>query len=129
MARVEQRIATARRLAGKRSRPRGTRQGLCESLRPLAGHAGRQAPAHVAGRVGRTDGCPLDNLDRVERLGWIETTDTWLTIRQLRNQMVHEYIEDTLILACALQSGHEFVASLSRAAAAMLRQLDGRGWL
>jgi uncharacterized protein YutE (UPF0331/DUF86 family) len=30
-------------------------------------------------------------------------------MRKLRNQMVHEYIEDPEILANALQSGHGFV--------------------
>jgi hypothetical protein len=29
-------------------------------------------------------------------------------MRQLRNQMVHEYIEDLAVLASALRSGHAF---------------------
>lgn len=90
--------------------------------------ADKLLPALLAA-LGEPMGAQLDNLDRAERLGWIESTDAWLTLRQLRNQMVHEYIEDLTMLASALQSGHEFVASLSRTAEAMLRQLDGQGWL
>lgn len=70
----------------------------------------------------------LDNLDRAEQLALIESADQWLEMRQLRNQMVHEYIEDTLVLASALQSGHEFVATLLRTAEAMICQLEKRGW-
>ncbi len=52
--------------------------------------------------VGETPGAMIDNLDRAERLGLLASTDTWLTLRQLRNQMIHDYIEDPLILASAL---------------------------
>ena len=34
-------------------------------------------------------------------------------MRRLRNQMVHEYIEDLAVLASALRGGHEFVPSLA----------------
>ncbi|MDP2176992.1 hypothetical protein [Methylicorpusculum sp.] len=36
----------------------------------------------------------------------IKSADEWLTMRNLRNQMVHEYVEDPVILNNALQSGH-----------------------
>ena len=51
-------------------------------------------------------GAAIDNLDRAERLGWIESVEAWLEIRKLRNQMVHEYIEDLALLSSALQTGH-----------------------
>lgn len=54
-------------------------------------------------------GAVLDNLDRAEKLGLVPSAEDWMTMRNLRNQMVHEYIEDPLILANALQSGHNFV--------------------
>ncbi len=57
-------------------------------------------------------GAAIDNLDRAERLGWIESAETWLEIRKLRNQMVHEYIEDLTILTSALQTGHQHVSTL-----------------
>lgn len=33
-------------------------------------------------------------------------------MRRLRNQMIHDYIEDVQILASALQAGHDFVPTL-----------------
>lgn len=54
----------------------------------------------------------IDNLDRAEKLGWLESTDDWLEMRKLRNQMVHEYIEDLVISSNALKVGHEFVVTL-----------------
>ena len=37
-------------------------------------------------------------------------------MRRLRNQMVHEYIEDMVVLSSALNSGHSFVLALVTAA-------------
>ncbi|MBD9356622.1 hypothetical protein [Methylomonas albis] len=69
---------------------------------------------------GEQVGAAIDNLDRAERLDWIASTDDWLTMRRLRNQMVHEYIEDLTVLANALNSGHRFVPSLLSAAGQLL---------
>lgn len=62
--------------------------------------------------LGEKAGAVIDDLDRAERLGLVPSADDWFTIRKLRNQMVHEYIEDPAILASALQTGHEFVPIL-----------------
>jgi uncharacterized protein YutE (UPF0331/DUF86 family) len=70
----------------------------------------------------------LDNLDRAERLGLIDSVDMWMGMRQLRNQMVHEYIEDRAILANALQAGHSFVPILTATAEAMMTEICKRGW-
>ena len=65
----------------------------------------------------------LHNLDKAEKFAWIDSADEWLSIRMLRNQMVHDYIEDTLILHNALQTGHRFTATLITTAAKMLRAI------
>lgn len=57
-------------------------------------------------------GAAVENLDRAEKLGWLESVDAWLEMRKLRNQMVHEYIEDLVILSSALRAGHAFVPEL-----------------
>jgi hypothetical protein len=57
-------------------------------------------------------GAAIDNLDRAEKLGLIDSVDDWLAMRRLRNQMVHEYIEDLAVLASALRSGHNYVPTL-----------------
>ena len=58
----------------------------------------------------------IDNLNRAARLGWIEEPTAWLAARRLRNQMVHEYVEDSAILADALNGAHEAVPMLLVAA-------------
>lgn len=75
---------------------------------------------------GERVGAAIDNLDRAERLGWIASTDDWLTMRRLRNQMVHEYIEDYTVLANALNSGHHFVPALLSAAKHLLLSAQHR---
>lgn len=79
--------------------------------------------------VGEPVGVMLDNLDRAERLNLMSSADRWFAMRKLRNQMVHEYIEDPEILASALQSGHEFVPVLLRTAAALRSVLQNRDWI
>lgn len=78
--------------------------------------------------LGERIGPAIDNLDRAEKLGVIPSSDDWLAMRKLRNQMVHEYIEDPATLADALQGGHEFVPTLSAAAANTLADMRARGW-
>ena len=68
----------------------------------------------------------IDNLDRAERLGWLESTDEWLEMRKLRNQMVHGYIEDLIILSNALKVGHEFVPTLVDTADRFVKQAQRR---
>ena len=79
--------------------------------------------------LGEPLGAVIDNLDRAERLGWLVSADEWLNARQLRNQMIHEYIEDPAILASALQAGHERVPMLVTASAALVAEIEKRGWL
>lgn len=79
--------------------------------------------------LGEPIGAMIDNLDRAERFGWVSSTEAWLSARQLRNQMVHEYIEDLTVLASALQAGHENVPMLIDASQALCGEIDKRGLL
>ena len=63
----------------------------------------------------------VENLDRAERLGLLDDAQAWIDMRRLRNQMVHEYVEDPAVLASALEAGHAFVVQLSE----MARRLTG----
>lgn len=78
--------------------------------------------------LGEKPGAQLDNLDRAERLGFIDSAETRLAMRQLCNQMVHEYIEDPAVLASALRAGHDFVPQLIGAAETMAGEVLKRGW-
>lgn len=71
-------------------------------------------------------GVAIENLDRAEKLGWLDSADVWLEIRKLRNQMVHEYIEDLTILSSALKAGHQFVPALVTAANRLVQQARQR---
>lgn len=79
--------------------------------------------------LGESPGVVIDNLDRAERLGWLRSTDEWLTARHLRNRMVHEYVDDPELLSSALQAGHELVPLLIETADAMLGEVRRRGLL
>ncbi|PUE09154.1 hypothetical protein B9Z51_09570 [Limnohabitans sp. T6-5] len=74
--------------------------------------------------MAETTGAAIENLDRAEKLGWIDSADTWLEMRKLRNQMVHEYIEDINILISALKAGHTLVPVLIDAAKRLTDQIN-----
>ena len=48
-------------------------------------------------------GSQIEVLNRAERLGVIENTERWLEARQLRNRLVHEYMEDSAAFATDIQ--------------------------
>jgi hypothetical protein len=49
-------------------------------------------------------GTAIENLNRAEKLGLIASVAAWLGARQLRNLLVHDYIDDlTVLLLEALQ--------------------------
>ena len=78
--------------------------------------------------MGEKASAAVDNLDRAERLALIDSADDWMTMRKLRNQMIHEYVEDPVILISALQSGHAFVPVLIATASKMIAEIERRGW-
>ncbi|NMG29020.1 hypothetical protein [Aromatoleum evansii] len=78
--------------------------------------------------LGETAGAAIDNLDRAERLGLLDSAEDWMVMRKLRNQMVHEYVEDPTILCGALQAGHAFVPALIGVADRFVAEAGRRGW-
>ncbi|MCB1936647.1 MAG: hypothetical protein KDF59_11960 [Nitrosomonas sp.] len=83
-------------------------------------------PAYLS-VVGEHVGTALDNLNRAEKLGWVESVEIWMALRGLRNQMVHEYMEDLDQLAEALNKGHEYVPMLVKDATSILVDMETRG--
>lgn len=125
----------AERFTERRARSLEDDADLAERVEAFVGRFGRLQDTLadkllpvLLSALGERLGAQLDNLDRAERLGFIASSETWLAMRQLRNQMVHEYIEDPAILADALQSGHEFVPQLVGAVTAMTNEIEQRGW-
>ena len=76
--------------------------------------------------LGERPSAAIDNLDRAERLGFVKSTESWMAMRALRNQMVHEYVEDPVLLHGALQAGHAFVSELLAAGDAMTVEVEKR---
>ena len=71
-------------------------------------------------------GAAIDNLNRGERLGWLASVEAWRVIRALRNQMVHEYVEDRRVLESALVAARDAVPMLSAVALRMCDEVDRR---
>lgn len=57
--------------------------------------------------LGEPDRALLINLEKAEKYGWLASSEQWVALRQLRNQMIHEYIEDAQILFDALIIAHD----------------------
>lgn len=76
--------------------------------------------------LGEDLGPAVDNLDKAERFGWIQSTDEWFTHRKLRNQMIHDYIDDPRILADALDAGRLWVEPMVEVAAKLIEEIDVR---
>lgn len=79
--------------------------------------------------VGEATGPAIDNLNRAEKFGLLASAELWVTLRDLRNEMIHEYMEDLDRLADALNKGHEHVATLSEDASRILADLESRSWI
>lgn len=76
--------------------------------------------------VGEHQKTYIDNLDVAERIGWIPSVDDWQAMRFLRNQMVHEYIEDLDVLVSAINSAHNFVPMLNLVVQNLKSEMQGR---
>jgi len=76
--------------------------------------------------LGEQTGAAIDNLDKAEKLGVLASADQWLEIRQLRNQMIHEYIEAIEVLTNALQAAHGYQQELINLAQAILDDVNNR---
>lgn len=76
--------------------------------------------------LGETPGPAIDNLDKAEKFGWIDSADNWQAYRKLRNQMIDDHIEDTGVLTSALAAGFEFVRPLTRMGETLVLEAERR---
>lgn len=83
----------------------------------------------LLGALGEKTAAVIDNLDRAERLGLIPAAEQWMEMRKLRNQMVHDYVEDPLVLADALETAHGYVPVLADVAERLRGEIGRRGWI
>ena len=71
-------------------------------------------------------GTALDNLNAGERLGWLDSVEHWRSVRALRNQMFHNYVEDRRALEGALAAARDSVPMLCAVATRMSDEIDWR---
>lgn len=76
--------------------------------------------------LGEERGPALDNLDKAEKFGWLDSADDWMAYRKLRNQMVHDYIEDLQLLADALNAGARYVPSMVKIGIRLIDEIERR---
>lgn len=54
----------------------------------------------------------LDKLNRLEKIGAIESTEQWLLLREMRNQFAHDYPDDSELQAAILNKSYLLAAVL-----------------
>lgn len=68
----------------------------------------------------------LTNLNKAETYGWFESTEDWISLKQLRNQMVHEYIEDAQTFFDAVMTAKQETNTLKNFALNLEHQTEKR---
>lgn len=74
--------------------------------------------------LGESEQALLINLNKAEKYGWLSSAEAWIQLWQLRNQMIHEYIEDPQILYNALVVAHDHLNTLKHFANQLMNQID-----
>jgi hypothetical protein len=52
----------------------------------------------------------------VKKLGWLDSMDDWLRTRKLRNQLIHDYDDNTELLINTIFEAHRYMPVLVRVA-------------
>lgn len=68
----------------------------------------------------------IDNFDKAEKIGVLSSVDRWLALRQLRNQMIHEYIEDLILLVDAIQTCYKHLDFIIMTGESIINDLEKR---
>jgi hypothetical protein len=66
----------------------------------------------------------IDNLMVAEKFDLLDSAEKWIEIRQLRNQMVHEYIESIEVLTDAINRAYEYQISLKKFAFNLIQAVE-----
>ncbi len=65
-----------------------------------------------------------ENLMTAEKFNLLDSAEEWLAIRQLRNQMVHEYIESIEVLTDAINRAYESQVQLKQFALNLIQAVE-----
>lgn len=73
----------------------------------LQDHIGEKLIPRFATLLGSTPKSLLDSLAYAERAGWVESAESFVSARKLRNLLVHEYMSEAELFLEALQTADE----------------------
>ena len=92
---------------------------ISERLEAFVGRFGRlqdrvmdKLIPRLLGLAGESVASAIDNLNKAERLGLVDSPDDWVSMRQLRNRLVHEYMDDATEFAGVLQQAIQLSVQL-----------------
>ena len=77
--------------------------------------------------VGQQGKSLIDRLNQVERLGLLEDAQAWLAWRNLRNRLVHEYVETPEDFVDSLRIARDYSAALGEVVALINEWLRNLG--
>lgn len=93
----------------------------------LQDHIGEKLIPKFAALLGSTPKSLLDSLAYAERAGWVESAETFISARKLRNLLVHEYIAEAELFLEALQTADEATRMLMDIVARIAHQTGELG--
>lgn len=88
---------------------------------------GQKVAPGVLDALGERVGTVIDNLAQAERLGWVDDAEDWINTRNLRNRLVHEYIEDPVQLAADVNTAGLYTRIMRDSYARMRHAVISRG--
>src|SRR5690554_8205362 len=74
--------------------------------------------------LGESPSALLINLNKAAKYGWLDSADQWVNLRQLRNKMIHENIEDSDVLYVSLMTAHDNLSVLKKFASSLVSQVE-----
>lgn len=93
----------------------------------LQDHIGEKLIPRFVVLLGGTPTSLLDNLAYAERVGWVESAESFVSARKLRNLLVHEYMSEAELFLEALQAADEATHMLMAVVTRIRQQADTLG--
>lgn len=93
----------------------------------LQDHIGEKLIPRFAALLGESPKSMLDALGFAERMQWIDSAESFVGARKLRNLLVHEYMSDVQLFLQALLTAKEAAEMLFQSVAAIEAQAEAIG--
>jgi len=93
----------------------------------LQDHIGEKLVPRFVALLGGEPKSLLDNLAYAERAGWLDSAETFVSARKLRNLLVHEYMAEAELFLESLQAADEATQMLIDVVTRIKQQADTLG--